>query len=560
MEALSNGALLLTLLLAAAFAFPVSFGLIMLYRRAVLKFMNARANSQWNEPSAFAAAAPFSSPGAVPALPAVTVFDAASAIPSAANAEALYKRMQFAKWRAAAIYVIAGICYAFVMTLVYTGGASESVFNPVRTTLLTVIFAFPILPTVNIVAAADLRAKLITAAIYFFILAVLGVITIIINLDPQTTLMYIVFLFLMTNLPGIILLQAFLMRRIRAVGPLVLIFMFFIIFGSQVAVSIAGSDDRLLRFSIRAGDEVAGLGAVGVLVALFVLGVIVLSPVGWFVLRRIAARYEKGKISDQSITIDAVWVLFSLLNSLLLASSGILWGLLGILPFLAYRAVSRIGFKLLGAPADGKELLILRVFSLGKKSERLFRALGTHWRYAGSVRLIAAPDLAASTIEPHEFLDFVSGRLSRRFIDRPETFDLRLSETRGASDWDGRFRVTDFLCYDNTWQAVLSRLVRESKVVLMDLRGFSTQNAGCVFEINELINLAPLEQIVFVIDERTDGRFLLDNVRQAWERMKPTSPNRVARPAQLRLFRFADTNGFELRQLLLTLCAAAEKS
>ena len=40
---------------------------------------------------------------------------------------------------------------------------------------------------------------------------------------------------------------------------------------------------------------------------------------------------------------------------------------------------------------------------------------------------------------------------------------------------------------------VLSRLVHESDAVLMDLRGFSRGNAGCVFELQELARLVPLD-------------------------------------------------------------------
>jgi hypothetical protein len=115
---------------------------------------------------------------------------------------------------------------------------------------------------------------------------------------------------------------------------------------------------------------------------------------------------------------------------------------------------------------------LLRVFSLGRRSERLFDALATHWRHVGNIRLIAGPDLATTTVEPHEFLGFLSGKLARRFIDGPETLDLRLSETDLEPDPDGRFRVSDYFCYDDTWLTVLSRLADESDAVLMDLRGF----------------------------------------------------------------------------------------
>jgi hypothetical protein len=143
---------------------------------------------------------------------------------------------------------------------------------------------------------------------------------------------------------------------------------------------------------------------------------------------------------------------------------------------------------------------LLRVFSLGRRSERLFDALATHWRHVGNIRLIAGPDLATTTVEPHEFLGFLSGRLARRFIDGPETLDLRLSETDLEPDPDGRFRVSDYFCYDDTWLTVLSRLADESDAVLMDLRGFTPQNRGVTHEINVLVDDVQLGQVVFVTD------------------------------------------------------------
>lgn len=202
-------------------------------------------------------------------------------------------------------------------------------------------------------------------------------------------------------------------------------------------------------------------------------------------------------------------------------------------------------------------LLLLRVFALGKRSEQLFAALTTYWRYGGGIRFIAGPDLLTTTVEPHEFLDFVSGKLARRFIDGRETFNLRLSEEDHIPDHDSRFRVNDFFCHDSTWQMVLSGLVNSSQVVLMDLRGFSQKNDGCVFEINELVKVAPLDRAVFVIDETTDERFLQQIVQQAWEQMPVNSPNREFPLERFRPFRFEGTQRNEFRQLLQALCHAA---
>jgi hypothetical protein len=122
--------------------------------------------------------------------------------------------------------------------------------------------------------------------------------------------------------------------------------------------------------------------------------------------------------------------------------------------------------------------------------------------------MIAGIDLISRTVEPHEFLDFVSGKLSRRFIDSEAALDRRISERDVAPDRDLRFRVNEFFCYDDTWKMVLSRLVHESDAVLMDLRGFSSRNAGCVFELRELARMISLERVVFVTDASTDEALL----------------------------------------------------
>ena len=131
---------------------------------------------------------------------------------------------------------------------------------------------------------------------------------------------------------------------------------------------------------------------------------------------------------------------------------------------------------------------------------------------SGRIDLIAGIDLAHRTVEPHEFLDFISGRLSRRFIDGSAVAEQRLRERDTRPDRDRRFRVNDFFCYDDTWKMVLSRLVRDSDAVLMDLRGFSRQNAGCVFELKELARMVPLERVVFVVDRRTDESLLAETL------------------------------------------------
>ena len=504
----------------------------------------------------------------------VLMLDRASSIRAGPAEESLYSNLLRAPWRAAAIYAFAGVCYALVMAASFL--AAEEVAGDSNTTLvpsslfpfplpfrflfLSWLHAWPIVLTVNLVAATTWRAKLATASVYFLVLAALGLV----GVAPSPTFSWgqIVDAWILTNLLGTVLVPAFLTRRVRAVGPLVLIFMILAVLGANLAVIASVFEEYHAMAHLLEGVVKPYVFLIGFIIlgfAVFGLGG------GWLTLRWIGGRYERKKLSDQSITLDAIWLLFGVSQSIWLVVDGAAaWVPSCLLAFVVYKLVTWAGFSLLDHEASlaGRipKLLLLRVFSLGKRSERLFEALAKHWRHVSSIQLITGPDLATTTVEPHEFLDFLSGKLARRFIDKPQTLDLRLSEMDLEPDQDGRFRVNDFFCHDDTWRMVLSRLADESDAVLMDLRAFSPQNSGAIFEINELINEVPLERVVFVIDETTDEQFLLQTAQRAWERMKSSSPNLSSTSGQLRLFRMTGAHGTELRRLLRALCDASKST
>jgi hypothetical protein len=80
----------------------------------------------------------------------------------------------------------------------------------------------------------------------------------------------------------------------------------------------------------------------------------------------------------------------------------------------------------------------------------------------------------------------------------------------------------------------------------MDLRNLSSGNAGCVFEIRELLDTVPAERLVFVVDRTTDQAFLEQTWRDACKHLH-AAPNE----ASLRLrcnptnFLLSDTGSFE---------------
>ena len=372
---------------------------------------------------------------------------------------------------------------------------------------------------------------------------------------PAGQLLYI---WLDSNAIPTLLLLIFLNRRIRAVGPLVLVFMILGVTGASFVVTLIGNNLKLLR-AVSDFSHSMGLTATGTLTVLHLIGFAAFAVVGWIILGTLRRLYQKKYISEQSLTVDAMWLLFGIVNSIGLVFEGRLWIFSGIAAFILYKLVGVGLFHVFGmarrARSHGPRLLLLRVFALGRRSESLYDSLGKSWRAVGSMQLIAGPDLATSTIEPHEFLDFVSGRLDRRFIDTGGSLDLRIDQMDLAPDGDGLFRVTEFFCHDDTWKLTLARLVDESDAVLMDLRGFSQLNSGCVFEIHELVNVVPLQRVVFAIDESTDQTFMRATMQQAWRQIKDRSPNRQIGAGGVSLVQLSSKGA--MRDLLYALCAAA---
>jgi hypothetical protein len=443
--------------------------------------------------------------------------------------------------RAALAYALGGCGYALVMAVAqfFADGLE---FLPVRFLFLFWEVSWPVVLATGIVASATRLARTGLAGVYFGVLFAIGAMAM--PNSPDLTWGQVVQSWALKDLPPTALMLTYLSRRVRAVGPLVVIFMVLALSGSTIVSTAAASDDRLLR-GVLAITGIVGMGAVGTFWALLGLGFLMFGAVGWAALAWIRREYQGKHMSDESVTIDAIWILFAIAHSINLVFGHPLWGLAGFAAFGAYKAGARAGLRWAGygedAGATGPVLLVLRSFSIGKDGERLFDVVDRFWRRVGAIQMIAGVDLARRTIEPHEFLDFVSGKLARRFIDGPAVMEQRLRERDTRPDRDGRFRVNDFFCYDDTWKMVLSRLARESDAVLMDLRGFSRKNLGCVFELRELARMVPLERVVFVIDRRTDERLLAETLGAC----------------RAGVYRLDSMTGRDVRRLMRSLAAAA---
>ncbi|MBY0440047.1 MAG: hypothetical protein K2W80_17840 [Burkholderiales bacterium] len=118
--------------------------------------------------------------------------------------------------------------------------------------------------------------------------------------------------------------------------------------------------------------------------------------------------------------------------------------------------------------------------------------------------MIAGADLAVRSIDVDEALAFAHGEIEAGYVADRAGLERRLAGLRGQVDPDGRYRIEEFFCFDDTWRATLQSLLLHSRVVLMDLRGFDDRNTGCLFELEQLGRTGRLQRCVFVADACTD--------------------------------------------------------
>src|SRR4029079_10024028 len=111
-------------------------------------------------------------------------------------------------------------------------------------------------------------------------------------------------------------------------------------------------------------------------VLLLAAGFLVFAAAGWMVLLWIRRRYQAKQLSDESVTVDAIWILFAIVHSMNLVFGHPLWALASLAAIAVYKICVRVGFSWLGrrelTSQPGPVLLVLRSFSIGKDSERLF--------------------------------------------------------------------------------------------------------------------------------------------------------------------------------------------
>ena len=311
-------------------------------------------------------------------------------------------------------------------------------------------------------------------------------------------------------------------RRVRAVMPLAfaatLLFGFGSIFFRDLLV-------RALNVETFRSMFLSGAVLSSLQVVQYAIFMIVSLPVGWIAWRLLivlAGAFANKRFSDIQLIVDCWWsvVAAEVTATTLSITHGFAGIAGGAAAFLAYRlSVFAVLHRVRPPEAAPRRLLLLRVFGYQGRTESLFDRVAQAWRLHGPVQLIAGVDLAMRTADPGDILALLDGRLAELYVRTPQGVRERLQRLDLTPDPDGRFRINEVYCHENTWRPTLEALLDETDVVLMDLRSFSANNAGCIFELEQLVRRLSTDAIVFVCDQTTDlallGRVLADATEAA---------------------------------------------
>jgi hypothetical protein len=539
-----GGVVLWTLLVTITLTPILSLLVLWRYRRAVTRSMHvtapggrqAEVPSQWHPPlpTQWTQGDGYSNPVLTgSSTPVLTV-----PVESTARTAAVGGVWPLARRRTRSlccVYVAAGLAYGLVAAIVWLQATNiEAV--PLRVGVLAALYAWLTVPTVLRVLAAGRRTTALVWAGYLLLLLLL-------SLRSGIGLSISIPAMLMVALPAVVVL-ALSVGNFRAVGPFL-----------AVPVFIAGAGLSVGPWLALPLVSAGLTAAVSRVIVFQVVLVIALSGLGYLWL--IARQYARKRASDEMLLVSQWWFLATLWGSTLLLSLSAGWALAFLLAYVAFRLVVAVGLRLRRRPDDGPplRLLLLRVFGSQRRSERLLRRLGASWRHLGPVQMIAGTDLATAALEPDEFLDSLRGRLNRQFIGNADELDRRLAQLDLRPDPDGRYRVNELFCHDDSWRPAVQRLVHSSDGILLDLRGFTAARQGATYEITQLVDLVPLRQVLVLTDDTTDYNFLRTVLDTAWRGIGPESPNWTDGGA-LRLLQMAPGDGVDAEAVVALLSQA----
>ena len=256
----------------------------------------------------------------------------------------------------------------------------------------------------------------------------------------------------------------------------------------------------------------------GVMVTLSLLTFTGFVHIGNKAVHAIGELHKGGFLSDVSLAAGAGFVLIALLLGFAISIGGPFPTSLVGLATLAWIGATLGVYALVihgtTPPVRQCSLLVLRVFSRRRASERLLDAVQARWRYFGPIYEIAGPDLARLNIDAHEMGKLMTTRLHELFLFGARGDELTAG-LESRPDREGRFRVNEIFCLESAWQATVERLMYISDAIVLDVRGFTLERQGTGFEVDLLARNGFLPRAVVIGDATTDWSHFDARIRAA---------------------------------------------
>lgn len=494
------------LLIAMALAGAVSMFVLLLYRRAVRRVMLTVLNSP----------VPADPRGAPADRPPLLITD--EPVPADAAADDLYHRMRWRQELALRSHFAAGAAATLVLAVVGLPGGWSGVLTTWAALFVGLV---PVLALVGTGKRNVQRVLIVVMVIVVF----KG--TDMLPSGPAWTrsMRYAVGVFY----PSIIFCVLVVNRYLRNVAPMLLMVAVGGVFGAGAGRAAAAGVPGLAGSVVMALLTLAGLAA------------------GVFALQRTVRAYERKRTSDHLLLMDMYWLFTAVA---FVGTLGFGAAQVAVPALVAYRAVLWLfhrRVRVSGLRHEAVELLLLRTFGSRERSERLMEEIGFAWRHFGAIHLIGGPDLATANLDPAELWQFLRGR----------TIDLAKNAVADVKpDRDGRYRVNDFFCFDDTWRDTMTSLVDRSHVVLLDARDFQPRNEGVKAELQRLLARKALRSLVVIVDSKHEPA-LRAAIDEAWQCVDPDSVNVTSHEIRLRVVRINGNRFGDARRVLYTLASAA---
>lgn len=196
------------------------------------------------------------------------------------------------------------------------------------------------------------------------------------------------------------------------------------------------------------------------------------------------------------------------------------------------RAIRRLRREVLSRPP--LTLLFLWVFGSFNRLNSLFLGLGAFWRSLGTVQLLQGGEMIGMGADPFRYL---RGKTKQIIAVTPEQVAAKISQfEQNPHRWACLYATNTLLCGDQSWRYAVLTLLRDADLVLMDLSHFSPKNAGCTYEIGQLVDKIDRTRFLLLIDGTTDMDFLHVTLQSAWAAMAADSPNRRPDGGPVRIF------------------------